>query len=72
MSEAENQHFLYSEPHTSGVDTGRKRKPPKNLVDGMVKALRPKQWVKNILVLAAPPAAGAAGGAEADAIARAA
>ena len=34
-----NQSFFHSEPHTSGVDTGRKRKPPKNLADGMVKAL---------------------------------
>lgn len=31
--------------------------PPKNLVSGIVKAVRPRQWVKNILVFAAPLAA---------------
>lgn len=47
------------EPHTEGIEDQKTRRPPKNLADGMFKALRPKQWVKNSLVLAAPLAAGA-------------
>ena len=31
--------------------------PPRNLVSGLIKAVRPRQWVKNLLVLLAPIAA---------------
>jgi len=40
------------------VATGR---PPANLITGVIKAMRPRQWVKNVLVVAAPVAAAGRG-----------
>ncbi|WP_018180431.1 decaprenyl-phosphate phosphoribosyltransferase [Jongsikchunia kroppenstedtii] len=43
------------------IEPDEVRGPPKSLASGLVKAIRPRQWVKNVLVLAAPVAAGEIG-----------
>ncbi|MDT5014816.1 MAG: decaprenyl-phosphate phosphoribosyltransferase, partial [Mycobacterium sp.] len=49
-SSAESAREMSQEP---APDKG----PPKNVVTGLIKAMRPRQWVKNLLVLIAPVAA---------------
>lgn len=44
---------MSAEADNRAAETG----PPANLVTGVVRAIRPRQWVKNVLVLAAPLAA---------------
>src|SRR5215218_7237412 len=38
-------------------DAAPEKGPPRNVVTGLIKAARPRQWVKNLLVLIAPVAA---------------
>jgi decaprenyl-phosphate phosphoribosyltransferase len=49
-SSAESAHEMSEEPPPV-------KGPPKNLVTGVIKAIRPRQWMKNLLVLLAPVAA---------------
>ena len=67
-SNESNGALIGSEPHTRGLypeapknaddRASAKVRAPKNLPEAMFKAIRPKQWVKNVLVVAAPAAAG--------------
>src|SRR5256885_6079836 len=47
-------------PTTSGADPGPSPQPP-SLLSGLIRTARPKQWIKNVLVVAAPAAAGVLG-----------
>lgn len=68
MSEQPSDHaepLIGHEPHTSGLErpapedaNNKKLRAPRSLPEAIVKAMRPKQWTKNALVLAAPVAAG--------------
>jgi decaprenyl-phosphate phosphoribosyltransferase len=45
-------------PTTSGADPGPSPQSSGSLLSGLIRTARPKQWMKNVLVVAAPAAAG--------------
>ena len=48
-------------PTTSGTDPSPPSPPSPSLLSGLIRTARPKQWMKNVLVVAAPAAAGVLG-----------
>ncbi|MFD6162583.1 decaprenyl-phosphate phosphoribosyltransferase [Nocardia sp. NPDC060256] len=59
---------MSEEPTIIELDEAVLTGPPKTLAGGLAKAVRPRQWVKNVLVLAAPLAAGTIPGTDTFAI----
>lgn len=55
---ADDAMFEETESAAEMTQEGRQLRPPRNLAEAMWRALRPRQWVKNILVVMAPLSAG--------------